>query len=73
MIAALKTGRNSIGAETDPDYCRMAARYLKAEASDFFSTAKLVFEKAVEHEGLSLNEDKELYHIGPAKKKLEQV
>ncbi len=72
MIAALKTGRNSIGAETDPDYCRMAARYLKAEASDFFSTAKLVFEKATLHDGISINEDEELYNIGPAKKKLGQ-
>ena len=36
MIAALKTGRSSIGVETDPDYYRMVARYLKAETSDFF-------------------------------------
>jgi len=35
-------------------------------------TAKLVFEKAVEHEGISLNEDQELYNIGPDKKKLDQ-
>ena len=72
MIAALKTGRNSIGVETDPDYCRMAARYLKAEVNDFFSTAKLVFEKAMVHDGISINEDQELYNICPAKQKLEQ-
>ena len=71
MIAALKTGRNSIGVETDSDYCRMAARYLKAEASDFFSTAKLVFEKATVHDGISINEDHELYNVCPAKKRLE--
>ncbi|NOZ20688.1 MAG: site-specific DNA-methyltransferase [Planctomycetes bacterium] len=34
MVAALRTGRNSIGIEIDPDYCRMAARYLKAETAD---------------------------------------
>ena len=72
MIAALKTGRNSIGVEVDPDYCLMAARYLKAEASDFFSSAKLVFEKATVHDGISINEDQGLYNVRPAKKKLEQ-
>ena len=72
MIAALKTGRNSIGVEIDPDYCLMAARYLKAEASDFFSSAKLVFEKATVHDGISINEDQGLYNVRPAKKKLEQ-
>jgi len=29
MIAALRTGRNSIGVEIEPEYFRMAARYLK--------------------------------------------
>ena len=72
MIAALKTGRNSIGVEIDPDYCLMAARYLKAEASDFFSSAKLVFEKATVHDGISINEDQGLYNVRPAKMKLEQ-
>ena len=72
MIAALKTGRNSIGVEIDPDYCLMAARYLKAEASDFFSSAKLVFEKATVHDGISINDDQGLYNVRPAKKKLEQ-
>ena len=72
MIAALKTGRNSIGVEVDPDYCLMAACYLKAEASDFFSSAKLVFEKATVHDGISINEDQGLYNVRPAKKKLEQ-
>jgi len=37
MIAAFRTGRNSIGVEIDPDYCRMAAKYLKAETDDLFS------------------------------------
>lgn len=29
VVAALKTGRNSIGVEIEPEYCRMAARHLK--------------------------------------------
>lgn len=70
MIAALRTGRNSIGVEIDPEYCRMAARYLKAEAGDFFSTVKLLFEKtATEAESL-VKEDQALYEMRPARKKL---
>jgi modification methylase len=45
-IAALRSGRNSVGVEIDADYCRLAARYLKAEANDLFSSAKPMFEKA---------------------------
>jgi len=72
MIAALRTGRNSIGDEIDPDYCRMAARYLKAEANDLFSSAKLTFEKAdVEKHHAAVREDHELYSVRPARKRLE--
>jgi DNA modification methylase len=46
MVAALRTGRNSIGVEIDSEYCRMTARYLKAETAGLFSTAKFLFEKA---------------------------
>jgi site-specific DNA-methyltransferase (adenine-specific) len=45
MIAALRTGRNSIGVEIDPEYCRMGARFLKAETGTLFSTAQLRFER----------------------------
>jgi site-specific DNA-methyltransferase (adenine-specific) len=71
MVAALKAGRNSIGIEIDPEYCRMAARYLKAEASDFFSTSQFTFEKALERDGVHISEDQELYNVRPSKKKLE--
>jgi modification methylase len=47
MLAALKTGRNSIGVEIDAEYCRMAARVLKEEHRGLFSQAELRFEKAV--------------------------
>ena len=46
MVAALKTGRNSIGVEIDPEYCRMVRRILETENAGLFSTAKLLFEDA---------------------------
>lgn len=36
MLAAMKAGRNSIGVEIDPEYCRMAFRRLKTEANTLF-------------------------------------
>ncbi len=71
MVAALRTGRNSIGIEIDPEYCRMAARYLKAETADLFAKAELRFEKAPTETAASAQEDLALYSVRPAKKKLE--
>ena len=66
-----KNNRNSIGVEIDPEYCQMAARYLKAESSDLFSDAKLIFEKATTREEASLvREDREVYEIQPARKRM---
>lgn len=70
MIAALRTGRNSIGVEIDPEYCRMAARYLKAETSDLFSTEKLIFEKVASEQASMVREEQTLYEVRPAKRKL---
>jgi modification methylase len=70
MVAALRTGRNSIGVEIDPEYCRMAARYLKAEAGDLFSTVKLLFEKTATETASLVKEDHALYEVRPARKKL---
>lgn len=71
MVAALRTARNSIGVEIDPEYCRMAARYLKAESSDLFSNAKLLFEKVNTETATLVREDRALYEVRPAKKRLE--
>jgi DNA modification methylase len=71
MIAALRTGRNSIGVAIDPEYCRMAAKYLKAEKPDLFSNSKLIFEKATTERACLVMEDHELYQVRPAKKKLD--
>ncbi|MGO9482870.1 MAG: DNA-methyltransferase [Candidatus Kryptoniota bacterium] len=43
MVAALKTGRNSIGIDIDPEYCKMAEDRLRKESDDMFSTANLEF------------------------------
>ena len=71
MIAALRTGRNSSGVEIDPEYCRMIAKYLKAENPDLFSSSKLIFEKATTERACLVREDQELYQVRPAKKKLD--
>jgi len=71
MVAALRTGRNSIGVEIDPEYCRMTARYLKAETADLFSTTKLLFEKAATETASFVKEDPALYEVRPARKRLE--
>jgi modification methylase len=72
MVAAFKYKRNSIGVEIDPDYCRMATAYLKAESNDLFSDTELVFEKAEERKtAWVVRENQELYEVKPARKKLQ--
>ncbi len=74
LVAALKSQRNSIGFEIDPEYCRTAARYLKAESQDLFSRAELKFENLIRMEkGICVREDEGLYQVRPAKKKLEEI
>jgi len=71
MIASLRYGRNSIGIEIDPDYYRMAARYLKKESSDLFLNTKLLFEKTVtDNSGhLQICEDQAFYEVESTKKR----
>jgi site-specific DNA-methyltransferase (adenine-specific) len=71
MIASFRTGRNSIGIEIDPEYCRMAARFLKAESANLFSTAKLQFERVATETANLVREDQALYELRPARKRLE--
>ena len=70
MVAAVRTGRNSIGVEIDPEYCRMAARYLKAENEDLFVATKLRFEKVATEPVCLVKEDHALYEVRPARKRL---
>lgn len=71
MVAALRSGRNSIGIEIDPKYCRLAAQYLKAESGDLFSSTKLIFENATVETAGVVKEDQALDEIRPAKQRLE--
>lgn len=71
MVAAMRSGRNSIGVEIDPEYCRMAARYLKAESMSFLVGASLAFERSVATpQQAVLREDTELYDAPPAAHRL---
>jgi site-specific DNA-methyltransferase (adenine-specific) len=71
LIAALRASRNSIGIEIDPEYCRMAARFLKAETGNLFSTVKLHFERVATETANLIQEDQALYEVRPARRKLE--
>lgn len=72
MVAACQNNRNSIGVEIDPEYCQMAARYLKAESGDLFSDVKLIFEKATAQEEANVvREAPELYEVQPARNGME--
>jgi site-specific DNA-methyltransferase (adenine-specific) len=47
LIATLKNGRNGIGIEIDPEYCRTAAKLMRTECVDLFSRTNLVFEDTI--------------------------
>lgn len=70
MIAALRYGRNSIGIDIDPEYCRMAARYLKKESSNLFINTELIFEKMITDISgqMQVCEDQALYEARSARK-----
>lgn len=70
MIAALRNGRNSIGIDIDPEYCRMAARFLKKESSNLFMQTDLKFEKMINDQSghMQVCEDQALYNVRSARK-----
>ena len=70
MVASLRYGRNSIGIDIDPEYCRMAARYLKKESCSLFFDTELEFKKIiVDNAGrLQVSEDQALYEDRSARK-----
>ena len=74
MIAAMRYGRNSIGIDIDPEYCRMTARYLKKESSNLFINTELMFEKMInDHQSgkMQVCEDQSLYKVRSARKTLD--
>jgi len=70
MIASLRYGRNSIGIDIDPEYCRMAARYLKKEGSNLFLDTELIFEKMIFNNAghTQVCEDQALYEVRSARR-----
>ena len=48
MLAALNTGRNSIGIDIDPEYCRMALRRLDSESGPLFSQSAIEYRTAAD-------------------------
>ncbi len=71
MVAAVRYGRNSIGIDIDPEYCRMAASSLKKESSNLFINTELIFEKMIsDHQSgkMQVCEDQALYKVRSARK-----
>ena len=70
MVASLRYGRNSIGIDIDPEYCRMAARFLKKESCNLFLKTELIFEKMIpDNTGhMQVCEDQALYEVRSARK-----
>jgi site-specific DNA-methyltransferase (adenine-specific) len=65
MVAALKTGRNSVGVEIDREYCRMAAIRLQQENEPLFGKARLQFEirNPLSPESAIVAEDESIYSV----------
>jgi DNA modification methylase len=70
MIAALKAGRNSIGIEIDPEYCKMAEERLRKENSSMFSTATLEFVYPAQEPQIKLAASDKRARYSPHKKRL---
>jgi len=65
LVAALKTGRNSVGVEIDCEYCRMAAIRLQQENEPLFGKARLQFEirNPLTSESPIVAEDESIYAV----------
>jgi len=69
MVASSRYSRNSIGIDIDPEYCRMAARFLKKECTSLFTKTELVFEKMIHGRAghMQVREDQTLYGVRSAR------
>jgi len=70
MLAAIKLGRNSLGIEIDPEYCRMAARRILDENQNLFSTSSFecVHAPAEKNGELVLHEKPVAYRIAKSRR-----
>jgi len=57
MLAAMKTNRNSIGVEIDPEYCQIALKRLRREGPTLFDDIKLELLKAEKLKDVSKKND----------------
>lgn len=62
-----------IGIDIEPEYCRIAARYLKKESSNLFINTELIFEKMEEDISgqMQVCENQALYKVKSAIKSIE--
>jgi modification methylase len=69
MAAAMKCGRNSIGIELDPEYCKLAIKRLQQETGFMYSTINLEFLESTHdlHGAASLREAQGKYSISKHK------
>lgn len=59
VITTIRHDHNKIDIEIDPEYCRIATEYLKAEGSDLFYDSTLLFEYGPNTRNYVLREVKE--------------
>lgn len=73
LVAALRNDLSGIGIDIDPEYCRMAAQYLKAEQNDLFRETQLSFEKILKPSPsqAQIQENRALYEVRSARKQME--
>ena len=71
MLAAMKWGRNSLGIEIDPEYCRLAARRILEENENLFSTTdfECIHAPVAEARTLALAERPVVYRLRKLPKK----
>ena len=76
LLAAMKSGRNSIGIEIDSEYCRMIADRVKGENQSLFSSAKFDFlqpSNSREQSRLMIQEESKTYLAAKRHKKVRKT
>ena len=69
MLAAIKTGRNSIGIEIDEEYCRMTLDRLRTESRDLLREADIEFLRMGENGGGPVVQEEPAVYRGKVRKK----
>jgi site-specific DNA-methyltransferase (adenine-specific) len=61
LLAAMKCGRNSVGIEVDPEYCRMTTTRLRAESGKLFARAVVRVTRAAQAVAVGVGEARAEY------------